>query len=66
VGGDKLVYFLFEERKPTCVVLPTCPRDRLCILIMDQHAALYVSLVITSFDRVCPSQRALISSLVES
>ena len=61
-----MVYFLFEEREPSCVVLPTCPRDRLCILMVDQQAAFYVFLVITSFDRVWSSQRDLISSLLES
>jgi hypothetical protein len=65
-GGDERVYFLFEERKPTCVVLATCPRDRLCILIMDQHADLYVFLVTASFDRVWSSQLDLVSSLPES
>lgn len=64
--GEEVVYFLFEEREPSCVVLPTCPRDRLCILMVDQQAAFYVFLVITSFDRVWSSQRDLISSLLES
>jgi hypothetical protein len=63
---DEVVYFLFEDRTSSCVVPATCPRDRLCILIVDQHAVFYVFLVVTSFDRVWSAQRDLISSLLES